>query len=56
MAGGEAVKPFSTPSLVIPDGAERRSGIHSGAYPKEVPEWVPGLPTVARDDHEKFET
>ncbi|CAD5272124.1 hypothetical protein BOS5A_210088 [Bosea sp. EC-HK365B] len=28
----------------------RRSGIHSGAFPIEVPEWVPGLHTVARDD------
>jgi hypothetical protein len=35
---------------VIPDEAQRRSGIHSGAFPKEVPEWVPGLPSVARDD------
>ncbi|CAD5270677.1 hypothetical protein BOSE62_10002 [Bosea sp. 62] len=35
---------------VIPDGAKRRSGIHSGAFPIEVPEWVPGLPSVARDD------
>ncbi len=50
------------PERVIPDAAKRRSGIHSGAYPKEVPEWVPGLPEpvlgpaegrtrgVARDD------
>jgi len=35
---------------VIPDGAKRKSGIHSGAFPISVPEWIPGLPAVARDD------
>ena len=42
-----------TPHMVIPDAAKRRSGIHSGAFPKEVPEWVPGLPSVARDDQKR---
>ncbi|WP_332684127.1 hypothetical protein [Bosea sp. (in: a-proteobacteria)] len=28
----------------------RRSGIHAGAFPKKVQAWVPGLPSVARDD------
>jgi cobaltochelatase CobN len=38
------------PSAVIPDAAKRRSGIHAGALLGEVPEWIPGLPPVARDD------
>ncbi|MDP3320154.1 MAG: cobaltochelatase subunit CobN, partial [Bosea sp. (in: a-proteobacteria)] len=38
------------PSAVIPDVAQRRSGIHSGACAGEVPAWIPGLPPVARDD------
>jgi hypothetical protein len=37
---------------VIPDKPRqrRRSGIHSGALIGEVPEWIPGLLAVARDD------
>jgi hypothetical protein len=37
---------------VIPGGAQRRPGIHSGALPVEVQAWIPGLPSVARDDAE----
>ncbi len=43
------------PSAVIPDAAKRRSGIHSGAFAGEVPAWIPGLPTVARDDGARYE-
>jgi hypothetical protein len=37
---------------VIPDKPRqrRRSGIHAGALAGEVPEWIPGLLAVARDD------
>ena len=28
----------------------RRSRIHAGAVPKKVQAWIPGLPSVARDD------
>nr|WP_082365525.1 cobaltochelatase subunit CobN [Bosea vaviloviae] len=46
----EAGYGVNLPSAVIPDAAERRSGIHSGTFVREVPEWIPGLPAVARDD------
>ena len=39
-----------TPHIVIPDEAKRRSGIHSGTFAGDVPEWIPGLLSVARDD------
>jgi len=39
-----------TPHMVIPDEAKRRSGIHSGTFFGDVPEWIPGLLSVARDD------
>ncbi|CAD5258780.1 hypothetical protein BOSE62_40241 [Bosea sp. 62] len=32
----------------------RRSGIHSGAFPNKVPEWIPSLPSVARDELRLF--
>ena len=48
VAGLEGIPRYSR--AVIPDAAKRRSGIPSGALAGEVPEWVPGLPTVARDD------
>jgi cobaltochelatase CobN len=46
----EAGYGVDVPSAVIPDAAKRRSGIHSGAFAGVVPAWIPGLPTVARDD------
>jgi hypothetical protein len=39
-----------TPHMVIPDEAKRRSGIHSGTFFGDSPEWIPGLLSVARDD------
>jgi hypothetical protein len=39
-----------TPHMVIPDEAKRRSGIHSGTFFGDAPEWIPGLLSVARDD------
>ncbi|WP_372689373.1 4-(cytidine 5'-diphospho)-2-C-methyl-D-erythritol kinase [Bosea sp. (in: a-proteobacteria)] len=46
----QRLEEISSMRAVIPDAAKRRSGIHSGAPAGEVPEWIPGLPAVARDD------
>jgi cobaltochelatase CobN len=50
---GGAGYDVGAPSLdaVIPGEAQRRPGIHSGAAAGKVPEWIPGLPSVARDDN-----
>ncbi|HEY5793613.1 MAG TPA: error-prone DNA polymerase [Bosea sp. (in: a-proteobacteria)] len=50
--GLERVDHIEKEGAVIPDAAKRRSGIHAGALAGEVPEWIPGLPPVARDDGE----
>lgn len=39
-----------TTHIIVPDETKRRSGIHSGTFFGDVPEWIPGLLSVARDD------
>ncbi|MCV9940537.1 cobaltochelatase subunit CobN [Boseaceae bacterium BT-24-1] len=49
---GEAGYDVGQPrQAVIPGEAQRRPGIHSGAAAGKVPEWIPDLPSVARDDN-----
>ncbi|KRE16550.1 DNA polymerase [Bosea sp. Root381] len=48
--GLERVDHLEEKGAVTPDAAKRSSGVHSGALIGEVPEWIPGLPAVARDD------